>query len=275
MFKKILLIKAAVLVMTSFTYSAANATYIVGGPTANLQTQNGSYRWDGGSFVTDFRNALENPNNFGPTGTVNTTVDTVDVDLSTGNMSGLDGFLVPWWSSAESAAYDQRIVDFFLAGGDLWLLQDSSGRDGVGALLGLPTVGQTGALPVSGTPLLFDGPFGVATSVTQGGGEEGYLSTQDVLDHSGTVAATNTADQVIAAVWAPGQYAAGAGSLIVVADIDMFTTQADFDAMNGNAIFTLNAFAFLATSQDVPEPASLALLGFGLVSLAFVRRRRY
>lgn len=274
MFKKILLLKTVALALVSMSVSAAHATYIVGGPTADLQSSNGSYKWQGPGNLVEFRNALENPANFGPGGIVNTTVDTVDVDMSPGSLAGLDGFIVPWWHTNESDAYEQQIVDFFLAGGDLWLLQDSSGRDGVGALLGIPTVGQTNITPVSGTAPLFSGPFGTATTVTQGGGEEGYLDQQDVADHFGTVVARNTEDQVIAAVWRPGEYAAGAGSLIVVADIDMFTTRANFGTMNDNAIFTLNAFAFLATAQDVPEPAPLALLGFGLMAMAVYRRRK-
>jgi len=275
MLKRMIFIKMVILAMMGLGISSAHAVYVVGGPTAGLQTANGSYAWDGGSHLIAFRDALEDPANFGPAGTVNETIDTVNVDLSVPNsLDGLDGFISPWWAVSESAAYEQQVVDFFLAGGDLWLLQDSAGRDGIGALLGVPTVGQTAITPVSGGAPLFDGPFGVAGNVTQGGGEEGFLSTVDVANMFGTVAATNTEDQVIAAIWAPGQYAAGAGSLIIVADIDMFTTQATFNPLDDNGIFTLNAFAFLATSTDVSEPAPFAILGLGLIGLALYRRRR-
>ena len=71
----------------------------------------------------------------------------------------------------------------------------------------------------------------------------------------------------------------------------MFTSQATIDGtfgttfgdtvddLNDNGIFTLNAFAFLATSEEpignpVPLPATLAIFGLGLVALGFTRRRR-
>ena len=74
---------------------------------------------------------------------------------------------------------------------------------------------------VSGGAPLFDGPFGVAANITQGGGEQGFLSQADVIAAGGTIAATNTENQVIAAIWNPGEYAPGSGTLIIVADIDM------------------------------------------------------
>jgi hypothetical protein len=156
-------------------------------------------------------------------------------------------------------------------------MQDSSGRDGIGAQLGIPTVGQTSITPVNGIAPLFDGPFGIANNVQQGGGEEGYLSTADVLSNNGTIIGQNTENQVIAAAWGAGQWAAGAGSLIIVADIDMFTTRANFDPLDDNGVFALNAFAFLATSDqpiDVPNAQSYLLVLFGLGVLSLSRRKK-
>jgi cysteine-rich repeat protein len=236
-----------VLASTVVLGGARAYAYTVGGPGAVFQTLNASYRWDGGSFVVPLRVALEDPANFGPAGVVDGSISTVDLtEITPASLTTLDGFISPWWSVSESGPFEQLIVDFFLGGGDLWLLQDSSGRDGVGALLGVPTVGQTAGTPVNGGAPLFDGPFGMAANITQGGGEEGFLSDAHVLAAGGTIVATNTEDQVIAAVWNPGEFAAGSGTLIVVADIDMFTTQANFSPLDDNGVFTLNAFAFLS-----------------------------
>lgn len=263
-----------------FAGAANAAPYVVGGPAAGLQTSSNSYQWDGGSYLTPFRDALENPDYFGPTGIVNQEIDTVNVDFVTTTLDDLDGFIVPWWRNDEAAPYDAAIVDFFLNGGDLWVLQDSDGRDSVGDALGVGTVGQTAISPVNGTAPLFDGPFGLANNVLQGGGEEGYLSEADVLAQGGTVIGRNAENQVIAAVWGAEQYAPGSGALIIVADIDMFTTLAIFGpALNDNGVFALNAFAFLSTSDEpidppeVPLPAAFFLMLAGLGGLkAFARR---
>ncbi|MDO6692913.1 hypothetical protein Q4574_06435 [Aliiglaciecola sp. 3_MG-2023] len=245
--------------------------YLVGGPNSSLQTSNSGYSWDGGSFITDFRNALENPLFFGAGGVVNESITTMDIIPDAAGLAGVDGFIAPWWNVSESSAYHADVVDFFLNGGDLWLMQDSSGRDGIGALLGIPTVGQTAITPVNGIEPLFDGPFGVANNVTQGGGEEGFLSTADVLNANGSIIGMNTENQVIAAAWGAGQYAAGSGSLIVVADIDMFTTQAQFNPLNDNGIFALNAFAFLATSDEPIGVPNVPTLMFILVGIGLIR----
>ena len=282
------LVNTLYVVVLSLALVPAAWAYVVGGPAANLQTQNGGYAWDGGANLQPFRGALQNPAYFGPGGVVEESIslrDMTGAEILDIQNQGVDGFIVPWWRQDESATYHAALVNFFLGGGDLWLLQDSGegligpgfGRDGVGQALGVPTVGQTAITPVNGGAPLFDGPFGIANNVGQGGGEEGYLSAADVAAQNGTVVGTNTEGQVIAAVWGPDQYAPGAGNLIIVADIDMFTTQANFAPLDDNGIFTLNAFAFLATNEerfDVPEPATLALSLAGVVGLVGARRRR-
>jgi hypothetical protein len=251
--------------------------YVIGGPSALYQPDNFGWTWDGGAFTTPFRSALENPSNFGPGGVVPYSVQTVNVDMAGPTpFAGLDGFIVPWWSVGQSSPYHAAVIAFFLGGGDLWLMQDSSGRDGVGAALGIPTVGQTAITPVNGIAPMFVGPFGTALNVGQGGGEEGFISEADVLALNGTVVGRNTESQVIAAFWGADQFAVGAGALVVVADIDMFTTQATFDpVLDDNGIFALNTFAFLSGSTGpIPEPGTLALLGIGLFGCVVLSRRR-
>ena len=259
-------------------YISSSQAYIIGGPAAGLQNLNGSYAWDGGFNLTGFRSALGNPAYFGVGGIVNEAITTVNITPNAANLATVDGFIAPWWSISESSSYHNDVINFFLNGGDLWLMQDSSGRDGIGAALGIPTVGQTSITPVNGIAPLFNGPFGIATNVQQGGGEEGFLSTADVLNANGTIIGKNTENQVIAAAWGAGQWAAGAGSLIVVADIDMFTTRARFNPLNDNGIFALNAFAFLATSDqpiDVPNAQTYLLFLFGIGVLGLSRRNNF
>lgn len=256
--------------------AGSSQAYVIGGP---ANTGSSSYGWTGPANE-DLREALENPNFFGPGGVIEESVTTTDISFPSADpFAGVDGFISPWWFESVSGPYEQAVVDFFLGGGDLWLLQDSQTEDGIGDLLGVPTVGQTAITPVNGTAPLFDGPFGVANDVEQGGGLEGYVSEQDVLDANGTVIGRNTENQVIAAFWGADQYAPGAGALIIVPDIDMFTTRATFGPelsdLDDNARFALNAFAFLATSDapidegpnPVPLPGTLALVALGLLTL--------
>jgi hypothetical protein len=99
----------------------------------------------------------------------------------------------------ESSSYHTDVMNFFLDGGDLWLMQDSSGRDGIGTQFGIPTVGQTLISPVNGIAPLFNGPFGIANNVQQGGDEEGLLSTANVLSKNITIIGQNTENQMITA----------------------------------------------------------------------------
>lgn len=268
MIKQLLTAAAALLVATS-----AHA-YVLGGPSTALQPSSGPWAWDA-EFNVGLRAALENPAYFGPAGVINEPITTVTFGaINAATLAGVDGFIAPWITLADSSPYEAAVVSFFLGGGDLWLLNDSVGRDGIARLLGVPTIGQNNPVTrFNGGAPLFDGPFGVAVDVQQGGGEEGFISAADVAARGGTVAGVNEQGNIIAAIWRPGQYAPGAGSLVIVADVDVFTTQATFTPLDDNGIFTLNTFAFLATADPIPAPATLALFGFGVLGLARLRRR--
>jgi hypothetical protein len=180
----------------------------------------------------------------------------------------------------------------FFAGGDLFLLQDDAGHDALGALLGIETSISTGSVSNGGAPL-FQGAFGDARNVTQHY-STGQLDEAAMLARNGTVAGCNADSQVTSAYWRAGQYAAGAGALFIVADIDMIATTlasdpaigplecptgvcgADYLGMNSNAIYALNTFSFLQINGGnpvaVPGTVPLAALGLGLLVLGRHRR---
>jgi hypothetical protein len=191
--------------------------------------------------------------------------------IAAADLAQVDGFIALWWADAETAPSEATaVVDFFLAGGDLILLQDNSTHDAIGEQLGIPTAtASDGSVSNGGVPL-FDGPFGSAVDVAQSG-IIGQLSATDVSSNGGTVGATNASGQITAAYWNRGDYAAGAGRLLIVSDTDMWaTTTATYAPLNDNGIFALNSTRF------VPEPSLLLLqaAGLGVLGLLAWRRRR-
>jgi hypothetical protein len=273
------------LIGTALALSALAAqAYTVGGAKQSLISDSFEWAWDG-SYMTGLRSALQNPSNFGPAGIVNRSITTVDmavVDSTT--LAGVNMFVGTWVSDGQAAGFSTAVRDFFLGGGDLFLLQDDSGHDGLGTALGISTTNSTGSVSNGGAPL-FQGPFGNATNVTQHY-NVGQLDEAAILAKNGHVAGRNAQNQVTSAYWAAGEYAAGSGALFIIADIDMVATTttcglavcgADYLNMNSNAIYALNTFSFLQRNGGNPNPASapgtLVLAGSALFLLARARRR--
>lgn len=261
--------------------------YVVGGASGAIASNSGEWAWDG-DYLANFRGALENPANFGPAGVVNRTITTTNLAVvNNATLAGLDMFVGAWNEDSQAAGFSSAVRDFFLAGGDLFLLQDDANHDALGALLGIETAASTGTVSNGGAPL-FQGPFGNATNVTQHY-LVGQLSEAAILARNGTVAGRNANNQVTSAFWRAGDYAPGAGSLFVIADIDMIATTlnsnsacpvslcgADYSAMNSNAIYALNTFSFLQQNggNPVPVPGSVPLVALGLGLLAIGQRKR-
>ena len=261
----------------------ASYAYVVGGANASIVPDSGSWSWDG-SYLTDFRDALENPDYFGATGIVNQSISTTGLNsVNATSLSTVDMFVSSWISDADGAAFGAGVVDFFLNGGDLFLLQDDANHDYIGSLLGISTTASTGSVSNGGVPL-FDGPFGIANDVDQFY-LTGQLDSTAIATQGGHIGGTNVDGQVTSAFWSAGEYAAGAGSLFIIADIDMIATTtscglalcgASYDPLNDNGIYALNTFSFLQAnggSASVPEPSIAILMASGLIAFGVVRRK--
>jgi hypothetical protein len=200
-------------------------------------------------------------------------------------------FVATWIQNSDlNLAQVSAVTNFFLNGGDLFLLQDDSFHDVIGRALGLETSSSSGSVSNGGAPL-YDGPFGIAKDVVQLY-SVGQLDPSAVAAKGGTVAGTNAQGQITSAYWARGAFAAGAGALFINADIDMIATTsncglavcgASYSPLNDNGVFALNTFAFiqnggvptpLPTPAPIPEPSTDAMMLAGLAVVALSRRRR-
>ncbi len=263
-----------VVVLTSIAFLAHSAPYRVGGATGPIASDSGNWAWDG-SYMASFRAALENPLNFGPTGTVSRSIVTTNLaTVDAGSLAGVDMFIGTWVSDAQAAPMTASVSNFFYNGGDLFLLQDDSGHDEIGSSLGMSTTGSDGSVSNGGSPL-FDGPFGIATDVKQFYAV-GQLDGAAITAHNGHIGGTNASGQITSAYWSAGEYALGAGALFIIADVDMISTTtgcgdplgcgASYSPLNDNGIYALNTFSFLQSNggtPPVPEPETYAMLLVG------------
>ncbi len=223
----------------------AGAQIVIGGPDASLTPASGSWSWDGGPNVADFRSALENPIHFGPAGTVPETIETRDLaTITAATLDDLDVFVATWWSDNDTtAAQATAVADWFKNGGNLLLYQDSSSYDDIADALGIPTAGSSDGSPSNGGAPLCDGPFGLASDVDQFF-STGYLNASDVAAHNGTVGTTNLSGEVTSAWWGRGDYSPGAGAMVICADVDMVSyAGTDYVLMNDQSRFALNGVA--------------------------------
>ncbi len=229
----------------------------------------------GGAALTQFRGAITSASNFGPGGTVSTPVTVTDLTtVNAATLAGSNAFVSTWWNNGQAAGSVSAVVSFFLGGGDLLLFQDDGGHDLIGAALGLPTLGSDGSAS-NGTSPLFVGPFGTATNVNEYG-NTGYLDAAAIAAHNGQIGGVNGSGQAIVAYWGKGQYAPGAGKLVIVGDIDTVANvySSPYAPLDSNGIFGLNTVAFL--TAGVPEPATWSMLiaGFAAAGVAARRHRR-
>ena len=271
------------LVAALCTVPVAQAAYVVGGAAESLIRDSDRWAWDG-SYMAGFRGALENPANFGPGGIVNRSISTVTLsEVNAGTLAGVNMFVGTWISDIDAAPISAAVKSFFLGGGDLFLLQDDSGHDALGAALGIATTASTGGVSNGGAPL-YNGPFGIAVNVAQLY-NVGKLDPAAIAILGGHIGGVNVDGEITSAFWKAGEFAPGAGALFVVADIDMIATTtacglplcgASYNPLNDNGIYALNTFSFLQQNggNPVPEPGTLALLGLGLLAVTASRRQK-
>src|SRR5208282_1165551 len=91
--------KALIFAAASALPALAGGTYVLGGLVGAI-TGGGSYGWEGSSNAA-FRSALQTASYFGPSGTITTTVSTVNI-TSTASLGGIQGLVVPWWYNTSS-----------------------------------------------------------------------------------------------------------------------------------------------------------------------------
>ncbi len=278
---------AVALALCGATAGAFAAPYVVGGAAQSLISDSASWAWDG-SYLTGFRGALENPDYFGAAGIVNRSIATTTLGcVDAASLADVNMFVGTWISDGQGAGMSAAVKSFFLGGGDLFLLQDDSNHDVLGSALGISTSASAGTVSNGGAPL-FDGPFGVAHDVQQFY-FVGQLNAAEIAARNGHVGGLNGTGQVTSAYWKAGEYAAGAGALFIIADIDMIATTTDcglplcgasYGPLNDNGIYALNTFSFLQSNggtppvPTIPEPETYALMLGGLAIVGWMARRR-
>lgn len=248
--------------------------YVLGSPNGTLNSD--AWSLDS-SNMSGFRGAITDPANFGPSGTIPTSVSVVDLTTVTpSSLAGLNGFMEPWWNNAQSAAYQSTVIDAFHGGMDLWLLEDDSSHNGIGTALGILSATADGSVSNGSAPF-FSGAFGTATDTATFGNFDQF-NAANIAALGGTVIGHDASGQITAVYWAKGAFAPGSGALILFSDVDMISNayQNPYSpSLNSNGVLALNTMAWLTQSaQAVPEPSTFALMGFGGAILLVLGRRR-
>lgn len=263
-----------------------DGTYRFNGPTADIQLNGQKYEWDGGEKISNFKEAIEDPVLFGPEGIFETNFNIRIANTPLSAEDFADGILQFPGSNKEfdcfvsyhllnldiSDAQSTTVVNFFLEGGDLLLINSDSSHDEVAEKLFVPTLVTLAAEEnLSGDKFAFNGAFGTANNVKTD--KPGKLREEDVLATNGIPFAYNPSGEVIAAVWPEGRYLnnPATGTMIIITDRDIAANEnANYGgAANSNGIFMLNTLAVLmgaSRSGDAPygcgfnPPGSLQVL---------------
>ncbi len=240
--------------------------FVITGNDSSLSSSSGNWSWDGSEHAA-WRAAMENTSNFGPGGIVDTPVSTVDITaINATTLDGIDAFVSSWWTTSQSAAHEAALVTFFLNGGDLVLFQDNNDRDGIGEQLGISTANNS-----TGDTSVFDPidtVFGGVGTVSYAG-ERGYLDGATVTGLGGTICGTDSAGRTTIACWAEGEFAPGAGTLVILGDTDYVTSNyggANYSVLNDKGRLGLNVIEFLI--NDEPS-GSCTLGGFQITQPAY------
>jgi MSHA biogenesis protein MshQ len=218
-------------------------------------TDGDDWSWNG-SYIVDWRAAMEDANNFGEGGVVSKVIESVDLSsLNASSLSTVDAFVSTWWSSSQSSSYHSMLRDFFLAGGDLILLQDDNSHDGIGEFLGIEAISGMSNPTTISSPLQ-DGPFGAVGSITLNDGAS-HLDSAQINALGGTICGVDQSEQTTFACWEEGEYALGAGKLVIITDTEFVTTisnEANYSSLNDKGKLALNVLEFLVRTPQTPTP---------------------
>jgi MSHA biogenesis protein MshQ len=218
-------------------------------------TDGDDWSWNG-SYIVDWRAAMEDANNFGEGGVVSKVIESVDLSsLNASSLSTVDAFVSTWWSSSQSSSYHSMLRDFFLAGGDLILLQDDNSHDGIGEFLGIEAISGMSNPTTISSPLQ-DGPFGAVGSITLNDGAS-HLDSAQINALGGTICGVDQSAQATFACWEGGEYAPGAGKLVIITDTEFVTTisnEANYSSLNDKGRLALNVLEFLVRTPQTPTP---------------------
>ncbi|MGK0372160.1 MAG: MSHA biogenesis protein MshQ [Glaciecola sp.] len=209
-------------------------------------TEDEDWSWDG-YYITEWRAAMENPAFFGTNGVVTRSIEAVNLSsLNASSLSTVDAFVATWWSVSDSSPFHGDIINFFLSGGDLVLMQDYTTHDGIGTALGIETTnGMTNPSSVS-SPLQ-NGPFGAVSPFTINDGET-HFSNSTIISLGGTICGVDGAGRATIACWERGQFSEGAGKLVIINDTEFITTinnEATYNPLNNKGRLALNLLDFL------------------------------
>eukprot|EP01089_Gocevia_fonbrunei_P010357 TRINITY_DN2304_c0_g2_i1.p1 TRINITY_DN2304_c0_g2~~TRINITY_DN2304_c0_g2_i1.p1 ORF type:complete len:599 (+),score=99.46 TRINITY_DN2304_c0_g2_i1:51-1847(+) len=258
----------------SFVDSALK-TYVLGYPGPDMTKEDTSNGWEGSNMYS-FRTAVSFYFSY---------LSPLGVEVIPYRMDGkfmnetidfntyLDGiFWGEVYGVEDNFFWVDRVVDFFLSGGDVYLAQDSAYYSFVGQKLGIPgkdsehinctntrppEKGCPAGIIENPTSPLFQGPFGTVTESLCAEGDVTYLAPPN-NQSNGTLDAMLFRNGSIAGPfifrWEKGQYSSGAGRLLIMGDGDVINTDCTgslaFDALSDNGKFTLNLMSWFVGANS-------------------------
>ncbi len=247
-----------------------------------------------GSQMTNTRAKLLNTANFGPGGTVSRPIQITDTAATVGSvtttlLANFDvffiGYLIDSSPNAFTAAEISAMQSYVNSGGTMIVTCDDSSYDAVCAAFGHPaTSGSPGINPIVPTPAgsatsIFNGPFGVVTSINEAGTQGAFTVTTGA-----TVLAVDSTPGTPLPIVLIQNF--GAGRAVFLADVDLIANAASAGSAitTQNDRFLGNLFAFVpslappAPQLPIPTLSPLALLLLTLLvaaaALRFGRSRK-